>query len=117
MKILVVDDSQFMRTVLINIIRNSKYADAEFIEAADGNEAIAKYNETQPDIILLDIIMPNKDGIETLKEIGPTAKAVAILSSIDQQDIINKTKELGAKAYVVKPYDAAQVIQVIDSLV
>jgi len=116
MKILIVDDSEFMRTILKNVILKSKYSTAEIIEAADGDEAIQKYNEQKPDLILLDIIMPVKDGISVLKEIGQTAKAIAIISSIDQIDVIEEAKTLGAKGYIVKPYDAKLVIDMIDSL-
>ncbi len=116
MKILIADDSEFMRTILKNIILKSKYSDAEITEATDGNDAVAKYNEQKPDLVLLDIIMPIKDGIGVLKEIGQQAKAVAIISSVDQIDIIEEAKTLGAKGYIVKPYDAKQVIEIIDSL-
>jgi two-component system chemotaxis response regulator CheY len=116
MKILIVDDSEFMRTILKNIILKSKYSDAEIIEAVDGNEAITRYSEQKPDLILLDIIMPGKDGIAVLKEIGQSAKAIAIISSIDQKEVIEEAKSLGAKGYIVKPYDASEVISMIDSL-
>ena len=101
MKILIVDDSAFMRTILKNIILKSKYSDAELDEAVDGND---------------DIIMPGKDGIEVLKEIGSSAKAIAIISSVDQKEIIEEAKSLGARGYLVKPYDATEVIAMIDTL-
>ncbi len=117
MKILIVDDSAFMRTILKNIILKSKYSGAEIDEAVDGNDALQKFNDMQPDVMLLDIIMPGKDGIEVLKEIGSSAKAVAIISSVDQKEIIEEAKSLGARGYLVKPYDATEVIAMIDTLV
>ena len=105
-----------MRTILKNIILKSKYSGAEIFEGVDGNDAVNMYNEIKPDVILLDIIMPIKDGIAVLKEIGHTAKAIAIISSIDQKEVIDEAKTLGAKGYIVKPYDTNEVIDMIDSL-
>lgn len=117
MKILIVDDSAFMRTILKNILLKSKYADSEIQEAVDGEDAINKFKEFQPDLVLLDILMPVKDGISVLKDIGPSAKAVAIISSVDQKEVIDEAMSLGAKGYLVKPYDATEVISMIDKLV
>jgi two-component system, chemotaxis family, chemotaxis protein CheY len=115
MKILIVDDSTFMRTILKNIVQG-QYSDAEVIEAANGDEAIAKYNTDKPDLILLDIIMPGKDGIAVLKEVGPIAKSVVIISSIDQPEVIEQAKSLGAKGYIVKPYDAGEVVAMLQTV-
>jgi two-component system chemotaxis response regulator CheY len=116
MKILIADDSAFMRTILKNIIAKSKWADAEIVEAVDGADAIAKYKAEQPDLVLLDIIMPVQDGIGVLKEIGQSAPAVVIVSSVDQTEIIDEAKTLGAKDYITKPYDAKQVITLLDEM-
>ena len=116
MKILIVDDSNFMRTILRNIIHGSNYGDAEILEAANGEEAVAKYNAEKPDLILLDIIMPGKDGLTVLKEIGPAAKAIVVVSSVDQPQIIEQAKSLGAKGYVIKPYDAKEVISTLETI-
>jgi two-component system chemotaxis response regulator CheY len=117
MKILIVDDSAFMRTILKNIILGSRYNHAEVIEAAGGEEAIAQYRAINPDLVLLDIIMPGKDGMAVLKELGPDAKSVVIISSIDQPNVIEEAKALGAKGYIIKPYDDSQVIAMLDNLV
>ena len=116
MKILLVDDSTFMRTILKDILHQSKYKDAEIIEAANGEEAITKYNEANPDLILLDIIMPGKAGMAVLKDIGTVANAIIIISSIDQPKIIEEAKSLGAKGYIVKPYDANEVIEALNKI-
>jgi two-component system, chemotaxis family, chemotaxis protein CheY len=115
MKVLIVDDSNFMRTILKNIIKG-QYADAEVIEAANGDEALTKYNAEKPDVILLDIIMPGKDGMTVLKEVGPSAKSVVIISSIDQPEVINQATSLGAKGYIVKPYDESEVLSMLQTV-
>jgi two-component system chemotaxis response regulator CheY len=116
MKILIVDDSAFMRTILKDIIAKSKWGDSEVIEAADGREAVAKYNAEHPDLMLLDIIMPEYDGISVLKDLGHAAKSVVIVSSVDQAEVIAQAKQLGAKDYITKPFDASQVVKVLDTL-
>jgi two-component system chemotaxis response regulator CheY len=116
MKILIADDSAFMRTILKSIIPTTKFPDAEIIEAADGKEAVEKYNQEHPDLILLDIIMPVKGGIDVLKEIGMSAKSIVMISSIDEQKVIDEATSLGAKGYIVKPYDSSEVVEMINSL-
>lgn len=116
MKVLIADDSAFMRTILKDIVAKSNWKDAQIIEAEDGEEAVAKFTSEQPDLVLLDIVMPKKDGIETLKDIGHAAKSVVIVSSVGQEQVIEQAKSLGAKDYIVKPFDARQVIKVLDEL-
>jgi len=116
MKILIVDDSAFMRTILKNLIPQSKWADATVIEASDGDEAIAQSHNEKPDLVLLDIVMPGKDGIEVLKEIGYALPSVVIVSSMGQEAIIDQAKTLGAKDYIVKPFDAKLVIDSLNKL-
>ena len=115
MKVLIVDDSTFMRTILKNIIVG-QYSDAQIIEASNGDEALTKYNAEKPDVILLDIIMPGIDGMTVLKQVGPSAKSVVIISSIDQPDVIEQAKTLGAKGYIVKPYDASEVLSMLQTV-
>ena len=116
MKVLIADDSAFMRTILKDIVAKSNWAAAQIIEAADGNEVVTKFNTEKPDLVLLDIVMPQKDGIAALKDIGQLAKSVVIVSSVGQEQVINQAKSLGAKDYSVKPFDAQQVIQVLNKL-
>lgn len=116
MKILIADDSAFMRTILKDIIAQSKWADAQIVEAVDGADAIAKYKAEQPDLVLLDIIMPVQNGIGVLKEIGQSAPSVVIVSSVDQMEVIDEAKTLGAKDYITKPFDAKQVITLLDGM-
>lgn len=114
MKILIADDSSFMRTILKDIVLK-KYPQISIIEAADGVEALAKFKEEKPDLLMLDIIMPNKDGISVLKEIGREA-VVMIVSSVGQEEVINQAKELGAKAFVNKPFQTNEVVETVSSI-
>ncbi|HZE87142.1 MAG TPA: response regulator [Methylomirabilota bacterium] len=116
MKILIADDSAFMRTILKDIVAKSNWKDAQIIEAADGEEVVALFTTERPDLVLLDIVMPKKDGIQALKDIGATAKSVVIVSSVGQEQVIAQAKSLGAKDYIVKPFDATQVIKVLNEL-
>jgi len=99
MKVLIVDDSAFMRTILKDLIGQTKWAGSEVLEAGDGDEAIATCQAGKPDLILLDIVMPGKDGIEVLKEIGYSSQSVVIVSSMGQDNIIDQAKSLGAEDY------------------
>ena len=110
MKILIADDSQFMRNVLKDILNKAGYNN--LVECADGKECMEKYASEKPDLILLDIIMPEMNGIEVLKEIG-TATKVIVISAVSQEKIIEEVKELGALDYIVKPFDNEKVIEAV----
>lgn len=116
MIVLIVDDNAFMRTILKDIVNQSKWANATIIEAVGGDEAIATIAAQKPDLILLDIVMPGKDGIEVLKEIDPTQFPVVIVSSVGQEYIIDHAKSLGVKDYILKPVDPALVIETLNKL-
>jgi two-component system chemotaxis response regulator CheY len=115
-KVLIVDDSAFMRTILKDLISQSKWAGSEISEAENGDQAIAQCQANKPDLLLLDIVMPGKDGIEVLKEIGFDSPSVVIVSSMGQDNIIDQAKSLGAKDYIVKPFDAKQVVESLNKL-
>jgi two-component system chemotaxis response regulator CheY len=115
-KILIVDDSAFMRTILKDLITQSKWAGSEILEAENGDDAVAQCQASKPDLLLLDIVMPGKDGIEVLKEIGFESPSVVIVSSMGQDSVIDQAKSLGAKDYIVKPFDARQVIESLNKL-
>lgn len=113
-KILVVDDAMFMRTMIKNLLKSS--SDFEVIgEAENGMEAIQKYKELQPDIVTLDITMPEMDGLEALKEIiqiDANAKVV-ICSAMGQQGMVLDAIKSGAKDFIVKPFQADRVIEAL----
>jgi two-component system chemotaxis response regulator CheY len=112
-RVLIVDDAAFMRMMLRKII---VVAGHEVVgEAGDGLDALEKFQELNPDLTLLDITMPGKDGIETLREIrelDPTARVV-MCSALGQQPKVVESIKLGAKDFVVKPFEAEVVEQAI----
>lgn len=116
MKILIADDSAFMRAILKDIVLKSGLVGAEVIEAADGEETLLKMSSEKPDLVLLDIIMPKKDGIAVLKEAGHSVETIIIVSSVGQSEVIAEAKSLGAKDYIVKPFETKQVMEVLSSL-
>ena len=106
-RILIVDDAAFMRMMLKDILTKGGFEIAG--EAGDGNEAVAKYNELKPDLVTLDITMPNKDGIQALKEIkaaDPNATCV-MCSAMGQQSMVIEAIQSGAKDFIVKPFQDA----------
>ena len=112
-KILIVDDAAFMRMMLKDILTKGGYEIAG--EAADGVEAVAKYTELQPDLVTLDITMPNKDGIQALKDIkaaDPNATCV-MCSAMGQQEFVFQAIEAGALDFIVKPFDKERIKEAI----
>lgn len=116
MKVLVADDSTFMRNILKDILVKGGWSGAQVIEAGNGNEAIDRFNAEKPDLVLLDIIMPEKDGIQVLKEIGQEANVV-VISAIGQENMIEEAKALGVKDYIVKPFDSAKVVETLKAVI
>ena len=112
-RILVVDDAAFMRMMLKDILTKGGYEVCG--EASDGIEALAKYNELKPDLVTLDITMPNKDGIAALKDIkaaDPSAMCI-MCSAMGQQSMVIEAIQSGAKDFIVKPFQADRVLESI----
>ena len=115
-KILVADDSAFMRRILIDILKERGKFSA-FAEAGNGDDALQIYRSEHPDIILLDLIMPGKDGFEVLKELGGKADVkILVISAIGQNQLIEEAQKLGAKGFIIKPFDGKDVIAKIEAL-
>lgn len=112
-KVLLADDSAFMRKVLKDILEGIGFTN--FVEAENGVEAIEKFNAEKPGLVMLDIIMPTKNGIDVLKEIGGKAPVI-VVSAVGQDGMIEEAKTLGAKDYIIKPFDRAQVEEKISAL-
>jgi len=107
-KILLADDSSFMRKVLTDILTKNGFT--ELVEASNGTEAIEKFASEKPDLCLLDVIMPETDGIEVLKDIIPKGGKAIMVSAVGQDEMIEKATAAGASGYIVKPFDEKQVI-------
>ncbi len=115
--ILIADDSDAIRLVLKDILDLGQHS--VLGEAANGQEAVEKYSELKPDLLLLDLAMPKKDGLTALKEIitsYPDANIILITAAGDQKKI-NACLEAGAKAYISKPFDFENVLKVISTTV
>lgn len=116
-KILIVDDAAFMRMMLKDILTSNGF---EVVgEAANGNEAIAKFLELSPDIVTMDITMPHCDGIEALKKImvlNSNAKVI-MCSAMGQQAMVIESIQAGAKDFIVKPFQPQRVMDSINKVV
>lgn len=112
-KILIVDDAVFMRMKLKDILTKNGY---EVVgEAQNGQEAFEKYQATNPDVVTMDITMPDVDGLEALKMIrayDPNAKVI-MCSAMGQQGMVMDAIKSGAKDFIVKPFDTDRVINAI----
>lgn len=112
-KILLVDDAAFMRMMLKDILSKNGF---EVVgEAGDGVQAVEKYKELSPDLITMDITMPEMDGITALKkikEINPDAKII-MCSAMGQQAMVIDAIQAGAKDFIVKPFQPDRVIEAI----
>ncbi len=115
-KMLVVDDSLFMIQMLKNILPKDRF---EVIgEASTGREAIERYNELNPDLVTMDITMPDMDGIAAVKEIlkiNSEAKVI-MCSAMGQKPMIKEALEAGAKDFIVKPFDSAKIVNTLSSI-
>ena len=115
-KILVVDDAAFMRMRCSKLLTENGH---EVVEAGTGREAVEQYKKTSPDAVLLDITMPDMDGLTALKEIRAhdSDARVAMVTAMGQQSIVMEALQAGAKDFVVKPFDADRVLAAIEKLI
>ncbi len=112
-RILIVDDAKFMRMTLSNILIKANH---EVVgEGENGLEAVTLFEKEQPDLVTLDITMPEKNGIQALKEIKekyPDAKII-MCSAMGQQKMVVEAIEAGAKDFIVKPFDENRVLEAV----
>ena len=116
-KILLVDDAAFMRKVIKDTLSKAGYTD--LYEAVDGADAVEKYNSLKPDLVLMDITMPNMDGLEALKAIraaDPGANVV-MCSAMGQETMVIDAIRSGAKDFIVKPFKPERVLKTVTSIV
>ncbi|HCZ07066.1 MAG: two-component system, chemotaxis family, chemotaxis protein CheY [Thermotogota bacterium] len=113
LKVLIVDDAAFMRMLLKDIITKAGY---EVVgEASNGVEAVQKYKELKPDVVTMDITMPEMDGIQAIKEIkkiDPDAKVI-VCSAMGQQAMVVEAIQAGAKDFIVKPFQHSRVVEAL----
>ncbi|MDI6711449.1 MAG: response regulator [Thermoanaerobacterales bacterium] len=113
-RILIADDAAFMRMMIKNILVKSGY---EVVgEAENGAAAAQLYKETQPDLVTMDITMPDVDGIEGVKairQIDPNANIIMV-SAMGQQSMVMEAIQAGAKDFIVKPFQQERMLQAIE---
>ena len=115
-KILLVDDAAFMRKMIKDTLSKSGYTDLH--EAVDGADAVEKYNELHPDLVIMDITMPNMDGLEALKAIRAKdgGANVVMCSAMGQESMVMDAVRSGAKDFIVKPFKGERVIKTVTSI-
>jgi two-component system, chemotaxis family, chemotaxis protein CheY len=114
---MVVDDSFYMRTILKNMLSDAGFNVVG--EAPDGKTAISLAKESNPDLITLDLILPDNTGLDVLKSIkqdNPNIKVV-IVSAVGQEAIVKEALDQGAEAYIVKPFAEEKVIEIINNAI
>lgn len=115
--ILICDDAAFMRMMIKDILSKNGYEIAG--EAENGVKAVEKYNETKPDLVLMDITMPEMDGIQALKAIREldSSACVIMCSAMGQQAMVIEAIQSGAKDFIVKPFQAERVLEAVKKVV
>ncbi len=114
--ILIADDSDAIRLVMRDILEIGKHTVVG--EGVDGADAVEKYSQLKPDVLLLDLAMPKKNGLTVIHEViemDPKAKIILITAAGDM-NVINKCLEGGAKSYIPKPFDFTLVLKKIDEI-
>ena len=115
-KIMLVDDAAFMRMMIKDALTKNGYTN--ILEAADGEIACNTYATEKPDLVIMDITMPNKTGIEALKEIKakhPTAKVI-MCSAMGQEAMVIDAIKSGAKDFIVKPFKPDRILKTVQSI-
>ena len=115
--ILICDDAAFMRMMIKDILTKNGYNVAG--EAENGLKAIEKYKERNPDLVLMDITMPEMDGIQALREIKKVNSSALVImcSAMGQQAMVIESIQAGAKDFIVKPFQAERVIEAVKKVV
>ena len=116
-QVLIVDDASFMRMMIKDILTKNGYEVAG--EAENGNKALEKYKELKPDLVLMDITMPEVDGIAALKNIRKedgNAKVV-MCSAMGQQNMVIEAIQSGARDFIVKPFQPDRVLEAIKKVI
>ncbi len=115
--ILICDDAAFMRMMIKDILTKNGYN--VVAEAENGLKAVEKYQENKPDLVLMDITMPEMDGIQALKKIkqmDPNA-SVVMCSAMGQQAMVIESIQSGARDFIVKPFQPDRVLEAVKKAV
>ena len=115
-KILVVDDAAFMRMMVKDALSKGGFTDVT--EASDGAQAVEEFEKISPDLVIMDITMPNMDGLQALKKIrenDPNAKVV-MCTAMGQEGMVVDAIKSGAKDFIVKPFNAERIVQTVNTI-
>lgn len=115
-RVMIADDSDAIRMVLRDILTIGSH---EIVaEAQNGAETVEKYSQVNPDVLLLDLAMPKKDGLSVVKEImaNHNGAKIILITASDNQNIINDCIQHGAKAFISKPFDFDHILKLIGDL-
>ena len=112
--VLVCDDAIFMRTMIADILNQAGYDIVG--EAESGSQAVQRYRDLKPDLVTMDIVMPDMGGIEAVREICKTDPEAKILmcSAMGQQALVVEAIQAGAKDFVVKPFQPSRVLEAVN---
>ena len=115
--ILICDDAAFMRMMIKDILTKNGYNVVG--EAENGAKAVEKYGELKPDLVLMDITMPEMDGIQALKKIkaSDASATVIMCSAMGQQAMVIESIQAGAKDFIVKPFQADRVLEAVKKVI
>lgn len=115
--VLICDDAAFMRMMIKDILSKNGYNVAG--EAENGAKAVEKYSELKPDLVLMDITMPEMDGIQALKAIktSDAGAKVIMCSAMGQQAMVIESIQAGAKDFIVKPFQADRVLEAVKKVI
>ncbi|MCI9406423.1 MAG: response regulator [Oscillospiraceae bacterium] len=115
-KIMLVDDAAFMRMTIKNALTKAGYT--ELIEASDGQQAVETYDQEHPDLIIMDITMPNMDGIQALQAIKAkdSSAKIVMCSAMGQEAMVVEAIKLGALDFIVKPFKPDRILQTVSKV-
>ena len=113
--ILVVDDAQFMRVRLSKLLISRGF---DVVEAENGDQAITVYQQVRPDVVVMDITMPQKDGLQALAEIrgGDPHARVIMLTALGQESMVVQAVQAGARDFLVKPFDPDRLMTALEKV-